>query len=123
MTSIRQIYYVGIVLLGCAISFVSAVSSQAAVGYFLNFGVVLMGIVPYLIYAMAVYIRRGAGFVSLLIGPLLIAAQLWMVYTYHFVNQDSGTLLYFGPPVLGVVILPLLIVAMRNGYTEARMFS
>jgi uncharacterized membrane protein len=116
--SLNKLISIAIVLLGCLLSFVSSFHDQYAEGYYIDFGVVMAGLVPYLIFGMAMYLREGV--VTTMIGLVLLAVHLWMVYQQHFVIPGgSDGLLLFGPPVLGILLLPLLIVAMRKGYAEA----
>jgi len=47
-----------------------------------------------------------------------------MAYTQHFVNgSHADTLRLSGPPILGIILLPLLIVAMRKGDTESMFIN
>ena len=111
-----------IVITGCLLSFISSFHDQYAEGFYIDVGVVLMGLVPYLIFGMAVYLRQGI--LSTIIGIVLLAVHVWMVYTQHFViGGRDDTLLLSGPPILGIILLPLLIAAMRKGYTESMFMN
>lgn len=111
-----------VVLTGCLLSFISSFHDQYAEGFYIDVGVIMMGLVPYLIFAMAVYIRQGIW--STIIGILLLAVHVWMVYIQHFVSGGrADTLLLAGPPILGIILLPLLISAMRKGYTESMFMN
>jgi hypothetical protein len=109
---INSINY-SIVAVGCVLAFVSSFSAQSAIGYYLDFGVVLAGLVPYLVFAMAVYLRQSI--LSTLVGIAAIAVHLWMVGREgFFTHAGSDSFLLYGPIILGVVLIPLLLIAMRR---------
>ena len=115
-TTLSKSITYSVILLGCLLSFVSAFTTQYALGYYLDFGVVMTGLVPYLIFAMAVVLRQSM--LSTIIGIALILVHAWMVFTERLVLTDrSDELLLYGPLVLAVVLLPLLAIAMRKPYS------
>jgi len=116
--SISNVINFAVVLLGCLLSFLSSFHDQYAEGFYIDVGVIMMGLVPYLIFGMSVYLRQGP--LSTILGIVLLAVHMWMVYTQHFVfGGRADTLLLSGPPILGIILLPLLLSAMRKGYSEA----
>lgn len=105
----------GIILLGCGLAFLSAVVPHYDTGYYLMTGVLLTGLLPYLVYALAA---------ALMQGPLILAAGLAMLVVHGvlvFSERMAGSagyesgLIYYGPLALALVLgLPLLWQAVRQ---------
>jgi lysylphosphatidylglycerol synthetase-like protein (DUF2156 family) len=105
-----------IVVLGCILASMSAFVPHYNNGYLLMISVLLAGISPYLVYAIAIpYLSS-----SLLIitGLLLIVAHGWLVFTYRYAQpvDYSDHWIYYGPLLLAVAVLPLVYCAMRVPY-------
>ena len=106
----------GLVVIGCALTFVSAFTPQLALGYYLQFGVVLIGLLPYVIYSIAVTLYDSM--LTIAYGLGLIAVHIWMVMNVRFIEGGTYTdaLLYYGPIILSVALIPLFIMALRVPY-------
>ena len=105
----------GFVLLGCGLAFLSAAVPHYDAGYYLMTGVLLTGLLPYLIYALAATLMQGplilAGGLAILVvhGGLVFAERLAGGAGY-----ESG-LIYYGPLALALVLgLPLLLQSLRQ---------
>ena len=113
-TSLRWFSY-AIILAGAGLAFLSAVVPHYDTGYYLMTGVLLTGLLPYLVYALAATLMQGplilAGGLAILVvhGGLVFAERLAGGAGY-----ESG-LIYYGPLALALVLgLPLLLQSLRQ---------
>ncbi|MFN2338358.1 MAG: hypothetical protein ABR544_05230 [Gammaproteobacteria bacterium] len=104
----------GIILLGCGLAFLSAVVPHYDTGYYLMTGVLLAGLLPYLVYALAAALMKG---------PLVLAGGLVILVLHGIlvVNErvlggagyESG-MIYYAPLLLAILGLPLLLRTLRE---------
>jgi len=103
-----------IVVPGVALAVASALEPFYDDGHVLRFGVLLSGLLPYLVYTLIiVMLPRPAVFVS---GFVLLAAHAWLVLSERFsgpVDYSGGVICYV-PLLLTLALLPFLIVAIRQ---------
>lgn len=108
----------GVILAGTVISFVSAVVPHYTAGYQLLLGVLVAGIIPYLIYAMiAVLFERG---LTDVVGVVLLTLHLGLVINERFVaaRDYTDSTIYVAPLVFAVLLIPLLIRALREPWRQ-----
>ena len=103
-----------IVALGVALSFASAVVPHYTAGYTLMTGVLLSGLLPYLVYGVAIPFLQG--WVLSLPGIALVVLHAALVARERFLeNADYGDgLIYIVPPVLAVALLPVIYLALKK---------
>lgn len=103
-----------VIVLGAVLTFAAAVVPYYGTGYQLRFGVVLAGLTPYFVYALAVPLLRGA--LTATVGLALVVLHAALVIRERFLQgaDYSDGLIYIGPLVLAVVLLPLLWRALRE---------
>jgi len=103
-----------IIVLGVVLTVASALVPFYDDGHVLQFGVLLSGLLPYLVYALiVVMLPRPA---VLLSGLVLLALHAWLVFSVRFsgpVDYSDG-MIYYVPLLLTLALLPYLIVAMRQ---------
>jgi len=107
-----------VIAAGTVLSIISAVVPFYTAGYQLLFAVFMAGITPYLVYGLVVYwLRRPITSVA---GTLLLAAHLGLVVHERFIKgaDYSDPAIYVVPLVFAVLLLPLLVVAMRQPWRE-----
>ena len=103
-----------IIVLGVVLAVAAALEPFYDDGHVLQFGVLLSGLLPYLLYAMiVVLLPRPAVFLS---GLVLLAAHALLVLSERFSGpvDYSGGVIYYVPLLLALALLPFLIVAMRQ---------
>ena len=102
------------VALGVALSFASAVVPHYTAGYTLMAGVLLSGLLPYLVYGVAIPFLQG--WVLSLPGVILVVLHAALVARERFLDHaDYGDgLIYIVPPVLAVALLPVIYLALRK---------
>ena len=103
-----------IIVCGTALAVAVAVKPFFDAGFQLHFGVLLAGLLPYLLYAIiAVMLRRP---VTILAGIALLAVHAWLVLSERFSGavDYSGNMIYYVPVLLAVALVPLWIMAMRQ---------
>ena len=108
----------GVIAAGTVLSIVSAIVPFYTGGYQLLFSVFMAGITPYLVYGLVVYwLRRPITSVT---GALLLAAHLWVVVHERFIGgaDYSGHTIYVAPLVFAALLVPLLVMAMREPWRE-----
>ncbi len=104
----------GVILLGCGLAFLSAVVPHYDTGYYLMTGVLLTGLLPYLVYALVAALMQGP---LVLVGGLVILVLHGILVTNERVlgGADYGSgMIYYGPLLLAVLGLPLLLRALRE---------
>ena len=116
MTAPRSIAVLAwtIIVCGTALAVAAAVKPFFDDGFHLQTGVLLAGLLPYLLYAViAVMLRRP---VILAAGIALLAAHAWLVLSERFSGavDYSGNMIYYIPVLLAVALIPLWIMAMRQ---------
>ena len=101
-----------IVLYGLGLSFIAAFAPFFEAGYLLKVDVLLAGITPYLVYAIAVPLLPGA--ITTTVGIVLVTAHTGLVVTERFLNgaDYSDSLIYTVPIIMAVLVIPLVIVAL-----------
>lgn len=112
-TNARSIAY-GIIVIGLILAFVSAVVPFYGTGYELMLSVLLSGLIPYLIYGIAIPFLNGG--LLILPGLVLVAIHAWLVVSERFLkNADySDGMIYYLPVVLAILLLPLILRALRE---------
>jgi hypothetical protein len=108
----------GVIAAGTVLSIVSAIVPFYTAGYQLLFSVLMAGITPYLVYGLVVYWLRRP--VTIVAGALLLAGHLWLVVHERFIGgaDYSGHTIYVAPLVFAALLVPLLVVAMRQPWRE-----
>ena len=101
-----------IVLYGLCLSFIAAFTPFFEAGYLLKVGVLLAGLSPYLMYAIAVPLLPGA--TTNTVGIILVVAHTWLVVAERFLDAAdySDGLIYTMPIIMAILVTPLVIVAM-----------
>ena len=99
---------------GVAVAFISAFEPQAAQGYYLHTGILLVGLLPYFVYSVAVKLMDSV--LVTLHGVVLLGIHIWMVAVVRFVPTEAYgvELLVYGTLVLSLVLMPLGVLALRQ---------
>lgn len=105
-----------VVVAGLVLALLSALVPFFDAGYVLQYRILLIGMLPYLVYGVAApLLRRGLAMLS---GALLLAAHAWLVIGERFIDgadYSDGLILYV-PLLLALVLSPLLFLALRRPY-------
>jgi hypothetical protein len=102
-----------ILLVGLVLAFVSAVVPFYDAGYQLRTGVLLAGLLPYLLYGMALVLLPRT--MTIAAGLLLLVVHAWLVIRERFIDHaDYGDgMIYYLPVVLTLLLIPLLVKALH----------
>ena len=102
------------ILIGIALAFISALVPHYSAGYFLMISVLVAGLLPYMVYGIAVPLLHNG--LTNAAGFILVFAHLWLVITERFINDAdySNYRIYFVPVIFSVILLPLAIKAVRT---------
>jgi disulfide bond formation protein DsbB len=108
----------GVIAAGTVLSIVSAGVPFYTAGYQLLFAVFMAGITTYQVYGLVVYWLRRP--ITIVAGALLLAAHLGLVVHECFIKGSdySDPAIYVVPLVFTAVLVPLLVVAMRQPWRE-----
>ena len=98
-----------IILYGISLSFIAAFTPFFEAGYLFKLDILLVGLLPYMIYVIAVPLLPGATNTS--VGIALIAAHTTLVVVVRFLGF-SDSLIYIMPIIMAVLVIPLVIVAL-----------
>ncbi len=107
-----------IVVGGAMLALGAAVVPYYGAGYRLDSGVLIAGLLPYLVYAVAVALPRGP--LTLVSGLAVLAVHTWAVVHERFAGRPdcSDGLICYVPLVLALVLLPLAFVGYRKSRHE-----
>jgi len=108
----------GFIIAGTVLSIVSAIVPFYTAGYQLQFAVLMAAITPYLVYGLAVYWLRRP--ITIVAGALLLAAHLGLVVHERFIEgaDYSDPAIYVVPLAFAALLVPLLVVALRQPWRE-----
>jgi hypothetical protein len=103
-----------ILLTGGILAFVSAVVPFYEAGHRLDSGILLAGMLPYLVYGLPAVLLRGL--LSVVSGLGVLALHTGTVVHARWLDgaASGGTLLYLVPLVLTAALVPLVVVALRR---------
>jgi len=94
---------------GISLSFIAAFTPFFEAGYLFKVEVLLAGLLPYMIYVIAVPLLPGA--TNTTVGIVLIAAHTALVVAVRLLGF-SESLIYIMPIIMAVLVVPLVIVAL-----------
>lgn len=99
---------------GAVLALVAAVVPHYGAGYRLDSGVLIAGLLPYLVYAVAVALPRGP--LTLVGGLAALAIHTWVAVRERIADRAdySDGMIYYVPLVLALALLPLVIAACRK---------
>lgn len=114
----QRVFAYALIAIGATVSIVAAVVPHYTAGYRLMFGVLLIGLLPYLAYGVAVPFLRG--WLLAVPGAILVVLHTAVVVRERFLdNADySGGMIYFIPLALTLGMLPLIILALKKPWGE-----
>ena len=105
------------IIIGLVLSLISAFVPHFETGYRLALDVLVAGLLPYMVYGIAVPLMRGS--LTTATGLLIVVVHAWLVFNERIIGHAyySDGLVYFGPMLLSLVALPLMVVALKKtGY-------
>lgn len=110
----QRMFAFTLIAIGVTVSIVAAVVPHYTTGYRLMFSVLLIGLLPYLAYGLAVPFLRG--WLLALPGVILVVLHTAVVVRERFLdNADySGGMIYFIPLALTLGMLPLIFLALKT---------
>lgn len=107
----RPVAYV-IIAIGCVLAAISAVVPHYDAGYALMFSVFMAGILPYYVYGCLTGMLRG--WALIIPGLAVVTIHVWLTVTLRFLGFEdgyTGEMIYYGPVLLAVCVLPAGIAA------------
>ena len=103
-----------ILVAGCGLAFLAALQPHVPGAYHLDGKLLLIGLLPYFVYSLAVALLRSL-LVSLA-GLVLLVVHAGLTCGVRITGEYAALLLITGPLVLSVLLVPLVIQAMRQPY-------
>ena len=102
------------ILIGLLLSLISALVPHFDAGYTLMLSVFAAGILPYLVYSVAVTLRRGT--LVTVTGFIIVVIHTWLVITERITGHAdySSGMIFYVPMVMALVMLPLAITTIRS---------
>jgi len=106
----------GVIVAGLLLSFLSSAVPFYSAGYKLLYRVMLAGLLPYLIYAIAAPLLRAGPILA--VGLALLGVHSWVVIRERFVGgaDYSDGMIYYVPSLLALALVPLLVMVLRKSY-------
>ena len=100
-----------LILYGVCLSFVAAFTPFFEAAYLFKVDILLAGLTPYLVYALAVPLMRKP--ITTSVGIILVVAHTTLVVTERFLGgTEYSNALIIVPIVLAVLVVPLVVVAI-----------
>lgn len=102
------------ILAGVLLAAVASFVPYFDAGFHLMASVLIVGLIPYMVYSVAVVLMRGA--LTTLAGAVMVAVHAWLIISERFVREVdySDGMIYYVPIVMAIVVLPLAIAALRQ---------
>ena len=102
------------ITIGLLLSLASALVPHFEAGYRLMISVFVSGMLPYMVYGIAVPVLRGT--LTNISGLAIIIMHAWLVFNERFVgNGDYGDgRIYYGPMLITLFALPLLVFVYKK---------
>jgi uncharacterized membrane protein YGL010W len=102
------------ILAGALLAAVSSFVPYFDAGFHLMTSVLIAGLIPYIVYSVAVVLMRGA--LTTLAGAAMVAVHAWLVVSERFAREVdySDGMIYYVPILMAIVVLPLAIAALRQ---------
>jgi len=103
-----------LIIIGLLLSLVSALVPHFEAGYRLMTSVFVTGMLPYMVYAIAVPVFRDT--MTTIVGLLIVVAHTWLVFTQRLIgNADySDGMIYLVPMVIALAVVPFVIIALKK---------
>ena len=101
-------------IIGLTLSFISAFVPFFEAGYKLMTSVLITGMLPYFVYAIVVPLSRST--MTTMLGLVIVITHALLVFNERFIgNADySDNIIYYGPIIIAVIVLPFVIIAIKN---------
>jgi len=102
------------IIIGLVLSLISALVPHFETGYRLMISVFVAGLLPYIVYGIAVPLLRGSLTTS--VGLVIAVAHAWLVFNQRIIGHAdySDGLIYYGPMLLALLALPLIVIAIKR---------
>jgi len=103
-----------VIVLGVMLAAASAIQPFYDDGYHLRVGVLLSGLLPYLVYGIIVVMLQRP--LTTVLGVVLLALHAWLVFSVRYtgnVNAGEG-MLYTVPVLLTLALIPYGVIALRQ---------
>ena len=103
-----------LISIGLILSLISAFVPHFEAGYRLALSVFVAGLLPYMVYGIAVPLLRGS--LTTGAGLVIVVAHAWLVFNQRIIGHAdySNGLIYYGPMLLAVLVLPLIVIAFKK---------
>lgn len=105
------------IIIGLVLSLIAAFVPHFEASYRLALDVLVAGLLPYMVYGIAVPLMRGS--LTTGMGLLIVVVHTWLVFNERIIGHAdySNGLIYYGPMLLALVALPLIVIAIKKtGY-------
>ncbi len=116
MTEQKEVNVPGytILVIGVILSLFAAFVPHFTAGYRLNFLVFVTGMLPYLVYGIAVPLYR-SGLVTFA-GVIILVIHAWLVFELRIIGNGEYTddRIYFVPMAAAIAAVPVAILAMQK---------
>jgi len=96
------------------LSLISAFVPHYEAGYRLMAGVLIAGMLPYMVYGLAVPLSLGIA--NKILGLLIIIVHALIVINHRIIGNadyDNG-MIYYGPIILALIVLPLVLISVKK---------
>jgi len=102
------------IIIGLTLSLISALVPHFEAGYRLTLSIFVAGMLPYMVYGIAVPLLRGT--LTTITGLVIVIAHAWLVLNERIIGHAdySDGLIYYGPMLLAVLALPLIVIAFNR---------
>ncbi|MGB5456536.1 MAG: hypothetical protein WBO16_20505 [Gammaproteobacteria bacterium] len=102
------------IMIGLLLSIISALVPHFEAGHTLLISVFAAGMLPYVVYGVAVPLLRGT--LTTAVGLMMVVAHTWLVLNQRIIgNADySDGWIYYVPMLIALAVFPIAIVAIKK---------
>ncbi len=102
------------IIIGLTLSLISALVPHFDAGYTLKPDVFIAGMLPYMVYAVAVPLIPGT--LTSIVGLVIVIAHAWLVFNQRILGAGdySDGMIYYGPILLSLLALPLVVIVFER---------
>lgn len=103
-----------LLMIGLFLSLISAFVPFFEAGHKLMTSVLIAGMMPYLVYGMAVPLSRSM--MTTIIGLIIVMAHALLVFNERYIGEAdySDGMIYYVPIIMAVIVLPLVIITINK---------
>ena len=102
------------ITIGLTLSLISALVPHFDAGYRLTLCLFVTGMLPYMIYGLAVPFQRNS--LTTITGLIIVIIHGWLVLSERILGHadNSNGLIFYGPLLMVILVLPVVVITLKK---------